>query len=131
MSSSQDQFCEHLFAEAVKTDNKVLLENKPKFLLVSLCIYVHGGFIVEVWVLGGGDICLLPFTASLEKVLATPSKRLYFGLKSSKSCQILCLVNLIQSQPGSTIIRIFIRVNRERTFPSLVCDIFSMLMGAV
>ena len=32
----QDQFCEHLFAEAVKTDNKVLLENKPKFLLVSV-----------------------------------------------------------------------------------------------
>jgi protein pelota len=30
----KDQFVEHLFAEAVKTDNKVLLENKPKFLLV-------------------------------------------------------------------------------------------------
>ena len=34
---SQDQFCEYLFAEAVKTDNKVLLENKPKFLQVSYC----------------------------------------------------------------------------------------------
>ena len=31
----QDQFCEYLFAEAVKSDNKTLLENKPKFLLVS------------------------------------------------------------------------------------------------
>ena len=33
--SFQDQFCEYLFAEAVKSDNKTLLENKPKFLLVS------------------------------------------------------------------------------------------------
>ena len=33
--------------------------------------------------------------------------------------------------PGSKIIRIFISFSRERMFPSLVCDIFSMLMGAV
>lgn len=33
-SCVQDQFYEHLFAEAVKQDIKVLLENKPKFLLV-------------------------------------------------------------------------------------------------
>ena len=31
----QDQFYEYMFAEAVKQDIKVLLENKPKFLLVS------------------------------------------------------------------------------------------------
>ncbi len=30
----QDQFYEFLYAEAVKLDNKVLLENKSKFLLV-------------------------------------------------------------------------------------------------
>ena len=78
MSSSQDQFCEHLFAEAVKTDNKVLLENKPKFLLVSQCIYlpVCSGFIIEmcVCVRREGDIHPLPSIASLGKVLATPSK---------------------------------------------------------
>ncbi|KAF6206092.1 hypothetical protein GE061_017317, partial [Apolygus lucorum] len=30
----KDQFYEYMFQEAVKTDNKVLLENKPKFLLI-------------------------------------------------------------------------------------------------
>ena len=30
----QDQFYEYMFAEAVKHETKVLLENKPKFLLV-------------------------------------------------------------------------------------------------
>ena len=30
----QDQFFEYLYAEAIKLDNKVLLENKSKFLLV-------------------------------------------------------------------------------------------------
>jgi len=31
----KDQFYEYMFAEALKQDTKVLLENKPKFLLVS------------------------------------------------------------------------------------------------
>lgn len=30
----RDQFFEYMFQEAVKTDNKVLLENKSKFLLI-------------------------------------------------------------------------------------------------
>ncbi|XP_022093296.1 protein pelota homolog [Acanthaster planci] len=30
----KDQFCEFMFQEAIKLENKVLLENKPKFLLV-------------------------------------------------------------------------------------------------
>ena len=34
----QDEFCEYVFAEAVKSDNKTLLENKPKFLLVCYLI---------------------------------------------------------------------------------------------
>ena len=31
----KDQFYEYVFAEAVKQDIKLLMENKPKFLLVS------------------------------------------------------------------------------------------------
>ena len=30
----KDQFYEYMFAEAIKQDIKVILENKPKFLLV-------------------------------------------------------------------------------------------------
>ena len=30
----QDQFYEFMYAEAVRTDNKLLFENKPKFVLV-------------------------------------------------------------------------------------------------
>jgi hypothetical protein len=30
----RDQFYEYMFQEAIKTDNKVLIENKSKFLLV-------------------------------------------------------------------------------------------------
>ena len=34
----KDQFHEYMFAEAVKQDIKLLLENKPKFLLVNFML---------------------------------------------------------------------------------------------
>jgi protein pelota len=43
----QDQLYQYIFAQAVKTDNKILMENRPKFLLVH-CSSGHKHSLQEV-----------------------------------------------------------------------------------